>query len=422
MRIDRVHSGEPVAAADSLVIGGELGRRRPRRPRSEQALIRGALAGSEADLEALFRRYWPRAYRAAFLIVHDHAAAEDIAQEAFLAAIRRLDRFDRRRRFGPWLSTIVVNRAIDWARARTARRETGGEPADAPAPPEVPVGRYSQEVLTALGLALARASRGDRAALPARVQPGRDRAGARAAARHGQLAAAPRPGRARVTAERGGARMKPRAKHALRELPRARRGAAPSAGPGASSATPTSSASRRPAGRARRVRLALVPVLAVIAAGLVLSPAGATVGRLITKALGVRHAAPDAVLAALRRADRSCPGPAGPGRRPPTARSATSGDWRRGELVASRAVRGGGLEPTAWPRSTRAATSAGRSPARRSAIRAGSPRPATGSPTCRPGTLRVIAGDGTDDHLLAHARGATSRPHGDRVTRSSSPT
>jgi RNA polymerase sigma-70 factor (ECF subfamily) len=140
-----------VAAADSLVIGSELGRRKTHRPRSEQALIRGAMAGSEADLEALFHRFWPRAYRAAFLIVHDHAAAEDIAQEAFLAAIRRLERFDRRRRFGPWLSTIVINRAIDWTRARTARRETGSEPADTPSPPEVPIGRYSQEVLTALG-------------------------------------------------------------------------------------------------------------------------------------------------------------------------------------------------------------------------------------------------------------------------------
>ena len=144
-------SGEPVAAADSLVIRGELGRRRPRRPRSEQALIRGVMAGSEADLEALFRRYWPRAYRAAFLIVHDHAAAEDIAQEAFLAAVRRLDRFDRRRRFGPWLSTIVANRAIDWIRARSARRETAGDPvADTPSPPDPPVGRYSQELLNAL--------------------------------------------------------------------------------------------------------------------------------------------------------------------------------------------------------------------------------------------------------------------------------
>jgi RNA polymerase sigma-70 factor, ECF subfamily len=56
--------------------------------------------------------------------VQDGAAAEDIAQEAFLAAVRNLDRFDRKRPFGPWLHRIVVNRAIDWARARTLRRET----------------------------------------------------------------------------------------------------------------------------------------------------------------------------------------------------------------------------------------------------------------------------------------------------------
>ena len=56
--------------------------------------------------------------------MHDAAAAEDIAQEAFLAAIRSLERFDRRRPFGPWLHRIVVNRAIDHTRARTLRRET----------------------------------------------------------------------------------------------------------------------------------------------------------------------------------------------------------------------------------------------------------------------------------------------------------
>jgi RNA polymerase sigma-70 factor, ECF subfamily len=138
------------AVAESLAVSGELGRRRARRPRTEQSLIRGALAGSEADLEALFARFWPRAYRAAFLIVHDHAAAEDIAQEAFLAAIRRLDRFDRRRKFGPWLGAIVANRAIDWARARTARRETPDAGVDPVSPPDAPLGRYSQEVLTAL--------------------------------------------------------------------------------------------------------------------------------------------------------------------------------------------------------------------------------------------------------------------------------
>ena len=61
-------------------------------------------------------------------MVQDGAAAEDIAQEAFLSAIRNLDRFDRKRPFGPWLHRIVVNRAIDWARARSLRREISESP------------------------------------------------------------------------------------------------------------------------------------------------------------------------------------------------------------------------------------------------------------------------------------------------------
>jgi RNA polymerase sigma-70 factor (ECF subfamily) len=90
---------------------------------SERAHVRAAQAGSASDIEALFRLHWPRAFRAAYLVVHDAAAAEDIAQEAFLAAIRNLDRFDRGRPFGPWLHRIVVNRAIDWTRARQLRSE-----------------------------------------------------------------------------------------------------------------------------------------------------------------------------------------------------------------------------------------------------------------------------------------------------------
>jgi RNA polymerase sigma-70 factor (ECF subfamily) len=92
--------------------------------RDERAWVRGAQRGSTADFEALFRAHWPRAYRAAYLVVHDAAGAEDIAQEAFLAAVRALDRFDRRRPFGPWLHRIVVNRSIDWVRARELRRES----------------------------------------------------------------------------------------------------------------------------------------------------------------------------------------------------------------------------------------------------------------------------------------------------------
>ena len=103
--------------------------------RDERASVRAAQRGSASGIEALFRLHWPKAYRAAYLVVHDAAAAEDIAQEAFLAALRNLDRFDRSRPFGPWLHRIVVNRAIDWTRARQLRAETElGETLAAPEP------------------------------------------------------------------------------------------------------------------------------------------------------------------------------------------------------------------------------------------------------------------------------------------------
>jgi RNA polymerase sigma-70 factor (ECF subfamily) len=103
--------------------------------RDERASVRAAQRGSASGIEALFRLHWPKAYRAAYLVVHDSAAAEDIAQEAFLAALRNLDRFDRSRPFGPWLHRIVVNRAIDWSRARQLRAETElGESLAAPEP------------------------------------------------------------------------------------------------------------------------------------------------------------------------------------------------------------------------------------------------------------------------------------------------
>jgi RNA polymerase sigma-70 factor, ECF subfamily len=102
----------------------------------ERAWIRGARRGSVDDLERLFREYWPRARRAAYLVTGDDAAAEDIAQEAFLAAVRSLDRFDRRRPFGPWLHRIVVNRAIDFTRARRLRAEV--ELGDQHAAPQAP--------------------------------------------------------------------------------------------------------------------------------------------------------------------------------------------------------------------------------------------------------------------------------------------
>jgi RNA polymerase sigma-70 factor (ECF subfamily) len=115
---------------------GEDEVRKPHRGSEERGLIRAAQDGSEEALERLFRSHWPRAHRAAYLVVHDAAAAEDIAQESFLAAIRALDRFDWRRPFGPWLHRIVVNRAIDWSRARSLRGEVS-QPAEPEADPPI---------------------------------------------------------------------------------------------------------------------------------------------------------------------------------------------------------------------------------------------------------------------------------------------
>lgn len=109
---------------------------RPLSRRGEPALVRAAQRGSAEAAEELFRRHWPAVHRAAWLVVHDAAAAEDIAQEAFLSALRSLERFDRRRPLGPWLHRIAVNRAIDWSRARALRPETGAGSAPEPVAPE----------------------------------------------------------------------------------------------------------------------------------------------------------------------------------------------------------------------------------------------------------------------------------------------
>jgi RNA polymerase sigma-70 factor, ECF subfamily len=126
---------------------------RPARRASEASLVRAAQGGSERAVEELFARHWPDAYRTALLIAHDRAAAEDIAQEAFLSALRALPRFDRRRPLRPWLHRIVVNRAIDWARARRLRAEV-----DVDAVPEVAAPPAEVTGLGSLGAALGRLS------------------------------------------------------------------------------------------------------------------------------------------------------------------------------------------------------------------------------------------------------------------------
>lgn len=117
---------EKMEAHPRLLGSTESGTHTPGQ-RRESSLIKAAQRGSNDAMEELFRRHWRAAHRAAYLVVHDGQAAEDIAQEAFISAIRSLERFDRRRPFAPWLHRIVVNRAIDWTRTRKARREVSDE-------------------------------------------------------------------------------------------------------------------------------------------------------------------------------------------------------------------------------------------------------------------------------------------------------
>jgi RNA polymerase sigma-70 factor, ECF subfamily len=118
----------PSAAAEAAALPVE--RIGGRGAEDDAALVSAARDGSREAVEALFRRHWRRLYRAAYAICQDAGAAEDVAQEAFLAALGALDRFDRRRPLAPWLDRIAANRAIDHLRARATRPELLGDDAE----------------------------------------------------------------------------------------------------------------------------------------------------------------------------------------------------------------------------------------------------------------------------------------------------
>jgi RNA polymerase sigma-70 factor (ECF subfamily) len=123
----------------------------PPAARQERKLIREAQRGSQGALADLYAAHWRRAHRAAYFVVHDGAAAEDIAQDAFLAAIDALDRFDRRRPFAPWLHRIVINRAVDWGRREALRRSVSDpEIATEVAAPREAIGENLMEALAQL--------------------------------------------------------------------------------------------------------------------------------------------------------------------------------------------------------------------------------------------------------------------------------
>ena len=88
----------------------------------DDGAVRAARDGDRDALAALVARYQEVAFRAAFLITRDPAAAEDIAQEAFLRAYGALASFRIGEPFRPWLLRIVTNLALNAVRSRGRRQ------------------------------------------------------------------------------------------------------------------------------------------------------------------------------------------------------------------------------------------------------------------------------------------------------------
>ena len=65
--------------------------------------------GDITALGTLVRRYQTQALRAAYLVTHDLAQAEDVVSSAFLRVFERAEQFDSQRPFEAWFYRIVVS-------------------------------------------------------------------------------------------------------------------------------------------------------------------------------------------------------------------------------------------------------------------------------------------------------------------------
>jgi RNA polymerase sigma factor (sigma-70 family) len=80
-------------------------------------LVAKCKQGDRYSYELLYHRYARAMFNTSLRIVNNRNDAEDILQEAFLAAFR-LDNFDYSSTFGAWLKRIVINKSIDVLRRR----------------------------------------------------------------------------------------------------------------------------------------------------------------------------------------------------------------------------------------------------------------------------------------------------------------
>lgn len=96
---------------------------------TDEELLAGHLRGDTAAFRQLVERHHREVFRFIVRFTGSAAAAEDVVQEAFLQVHVAAASFDRDRKLKPWLFTIAANKARDYLRSRSRRKEL---PLDAP--------------------------------------------------------------------------------------------------------------------------------------------------------------------------------------------------------------------------------------------------------------------------------------------------
>jgi len=84
--------------------------------KTDAELVASALRGSQDAYRELVKRFERPVYSLVLRMVQDPAAAEDLAQEVFLKAFRRLGTYDPAWKFSSWLFKIAHNTTIDFLR------------------------------------------------------------------------------------------------------------------------------------------------------------------------------------------------------------------------------------------------------------------------------------------------------------------
>ena len=84
-----------------------------------------AQAGDRAALDRLLRRHYDRIHALCRRLAGNEPDALDAAQEALIAIVRGLSRFDGSARFGTWAYRVATNACLDELRRRRRRPQPG---------------------------------------------------------------------------------------------------------------------------------------------------------------------------------------------------------------------------------------------------------------------------------------------------------